>query len=67
LLNHELASAGTPRKTVHNRRDHKTTPDLRNIQELHGFIVAELRFLVHFVVLLSPRFTYGNYAAKLAY
>ena len=38
-----------------------------NIQELHGFIVAELSFLVHFVVLLFPRFTYGNYAAKLAH
>jgi len=36
------------------------------IQELHGFIVAELSFLVHFVVLRSLTFTYGNHAATLA-
>jgi len=66
LLKDELACAGTPRKTVHNRRDHKTTPTCKNHQELHVFIVAELRILVHFGVLLFPRFTYGNYAATLA-
>jgi hypothetical protein len=48
-------------------RSQKQQLTCENIQEVHGFIVAELSFLVHFGVLLFPRFTYGNYAAKLVH
>jgi hypothetical protein len=67
LVKHELASAGTPQKRRTIDATTKQHLTCENIQELHGFIVPELSLLVHFVVLLFLRFTYGNYAATLAY
>jgi hypothetical protein len=58
--------ARTGKKPMRNRRDSKTTLTCENTQEPHGFIVAELSFVVHFNVPRFPTFTYGNYADTLA-
>jgi len=65
-LKHESAAAERAEKPARIGATTKQHLACENIQELRAFIVAELSFLVHFVVPRFPRFTYGNYAATLA-